>query len=709
MRNRWFHRPLLHVAGAGEKRAGWLELFYDLVFVAATIQLGDALSHGIDEGHGAWAFLQFVGHFTPVWLAWVGVTFFMNRFDVDDFLHRVLVFSQMFLVGGLAIAAPGAMEGDPGDLRLFELTYAGAQALVAAMYLRAWKHQEVARDYSVHWGSVFAVGAAVWTVAAFVPAPWTYLLWTVGVLMLVASPLHPRARALADAYPLDQHHLSERFGLLVIIVLGESFVKVLSYLVASDHGTDLDMLGKGAFNLVITMCLWWIYFDDVAGSRLREGFGRWVLWFVAHLPVALSVTAVGVAVKYAVKIDLMAVPSSSYRWALTGSLGAALVSVAVVDMVTHRRQAELSDAWRVRVRLASAALVVLVGAVGSGMTGGTFLVLVATVMVAQVAVDLMMAPMEQSEPDDEDIITTAELARRIGTDAEVRSPTRPFADPPVRRGLPDELRQDLYFFLIEGSWTRLMALLGGGFVLLNVVFAGLYLLEDGAIVNGDGFFDALAFSVQTMSTIGYGVLSPGTPWSDTVVMVEAATGLLLVAFATGLMFAKASRPTAKVLFAANPVVTTWHGRPTLVLRVGNGRGNEILDAQISVSILMDDVSPEGHHLRTVVDLPLERDRAPLFRMTFTVRHVITPDSPLADVDWTAPGRKVLGLICIVRGFDATYAQTVTARHIWEGADMRPGHHFTDIVGMLADGRLIVDFDRFHEIAPDDAPLADVSP
>src|SRR5262245_29001972 len=100
MRSRWYHRPLLHTITT-EKRATWLELFYDLIFVAAFIQLGNGLSERVN----ALGFINFFGAFLPLWMVWTGFTFFNNRFTIDDFVHRLQVFLQMLAVGGIAISA----------------------------------------------------------------------------------------------------------------------------------------------------------------------------------------------------------------------------------------------------------------------------------------------------------------------------------------------------------------------------------------------------------------------------------------------------------------------------------------------------------------------------------------------------------------------------------------------------------------------------
>ena len=178
--------------------------------------------------------------------------------------------------------------------------------------------------------------------------------------------------------------------------------------------------------------------------------------------------------------------------------------------------------------------------------------MLATICAAQVLFDMMSAPFTDDH-EEEHAVSTAALARRRAADAVAQKgdrKSRPEIGDAVRKGTPAELRRDVYFFFMEGSWTRLWIVFGGIYLLSNVFFAALYLVEPTSIaMDGDiTFADAFFFSVQTMSTIGYGAMHPTTEYGDMIVTVEAAFGLLSVALATGLMFAKASRPTSSVLF-----------------------------------------------------------------------------------------------------------------------------------------------------------------
>ena len=272
----------------------------------------------------------------------------------------------------------------------------------------------------------------------------------------------------------------------------------------------------------------------------------------------------------------------------------------------------------------------------------------------------------------------------------------------VRKGTPSELRRDLYFYLMEGSWFRVVASLGFLYLLANVVFAALYSLEPGCITNArtDSFADAFFFSVQTMSTIGYGHLSPATPYGNLIVTLQAGLCLILVALATGLMFAKASRPRASVMFSESIVLTTRYGKPTLMFRVGNARGNEIVDANLLVSVLCDEMTPEGDHMRRLYDLKLERSRQPFFRMTWSVMHTIDEESCLHGVDWTDEDQSFISIVAILTGHDGTYGQTVFARHIYTPPNLRIGHRFVNVISQLPDGRMMIDYERFHDTTPE---------
>ncbi len=691
MINRWYHPPRLHTPRHGEERkVSWLELFYDLIYVATIIQLGSSLSHNLSVT-GA---LAFAGLFFPIWYTWTSYAFYVNRFVVDDFTHRLLVFVQMFAIGAVAVSIPQVFEGRHA---VFALSYAAARLALVGMYCRSWRHEERGRALSHRLAVGFGVGALLWIASAFLPFVWGLLVWVVAMTVDALVPLSRVARQSTAEHPPDILHLSERYGLLTIIVLGESFVKVLTEV--AEEGGELGTVLMSGLGLMITSSLWWIYFDDVAGSRIRRGRLSSYVWIYAHLPMAIAVTAVGVAIKKVVFFDPMMAAKYTTSWLLCGSLGLALLSVGVIDAVTERRQAELSDRARVNVRLASAGLVLLLAPMGSLMPAWAFVSLVAAACVVQVIFDMSMAPLSDPHAAEED----GPLLPFLSLDPD-ESPPRLTLENAVRKGIPSELRNDLYAYFMAGSWWRIFASAVVVYAFINLIFGALYLLdvEGVAGLSGMSYLEAFAFSVQTMSSIGYGAMYPTSSYAHLLVTAEAMIGVLAVALITGLVFAKAARPRSNVLFSDSLVISTRDGYPTLTFRVGNARGAEIVEATMRVSLLMDEVTPEGHQLRRLQDLELVRDSSPIFALSWTVMHRIDASSPLHGLRAETLGASMIAIIATMTGHDSTYAQTTHARMLYRAEDVRFGCRFVDVITTLPDGRMQVDFTRFHDTVPDDA-------
>ena len=702
MLNRWFHRIHLHSPEPGhERRVGWLELFYDLIYVATLIRMGDALSHHADLK----GVLTFAGLFLPIWFTWTGYTFYSNRFVVDDFGHRAMTFVQMAAIGGMAVTVGDVFEGHYQNFFLF---YAGARFVLVMLYARAWRELPHTGRLVGRFAVGFAAGAVLWAVSAFVPLPWALPVWAVAMGIDLSVPLGRRARELSSRFPPDVLHMSERYGLLTLIVLGESFVKVLGYV--ADKGLTPDRAMMAVLALAITVSLWWIYFDDVAGSRIKRKRLAPFVWIYAHLPMTMAITAVGVAIKKCVGMDPFVPGDPTYRWILCGMLGLALLSVGAIDAVTERRQSELSDRARVNTRVASGVLVLLLAPSGAYMDAWVFVGMLSGVCLLQVFLDLAMSPLAADEEDAHDehpamVETNDQRAAREARESKAKGRDRFDVKNWVRKGQPSELRSDLYFHLMRASWGQVFLWVILSYLAVNVLFAAMYLLDPSGVeglAHNQSFLHAFSFSVQTISTIGYGTMSPLSDYAHTLVASEALAGLLGVALVTGLVFAKASRAHAKVLFSENPVITNYHGRPTLMFRAGNARGNDVVEATMRVSLLLNDVSPEGVKMRRIHDLELTRSTQPLFALSWTVFHTIDETSPFwCDGEVGIP-ESFFGMIAILTGHDGTYGQTIHARRIYQGEDLLIGRTMVDIVSQRADGRMQIDYNRFHDT--DEAPL-----
>lgn len=274
----------------------------------------------------------------------------------------------------------------------------------------------------------------------------------------------------------------------------------------------------------------------------------------------------------------------------------------------------------------------------------------------------------------------------------------------LRVGLNVHPLTDLYYKLMRGSWALLISVLVAFYLLANLAFACLYLadLEGISHAESGGFVEAFAFSVQTISTIGYGGMSPKTPYVHILVTAEAMVGVLGFAIVTGLMFQKFSRPNAMVVFSDSMVVSVRDGKPALMFRLGNTRGNEIIEASIRLTMLKPEVTSDGHRMRRLYDCTLMRTHTPLFAMTWTVVHEIDSASPMAGQTPETLDADDAIFIVTMTGIDATFSATVYARRVYYAEHVRWGERFADVVTFTDEGRARIDYTRFHSTDADPA-------
>lgn len=270
-----------------------------------------------------------------------------------------------------------------------------------------------------------------------------------------------------------------------------------------------------------------------------------------------------------------------------------------------------------------------------------------------------------------------------------------------RVGLDTPIADDLYHLLRRTTWPRLLATIVLGWLATNAVFAALYLGLGDAITGArpGSFADAFYFSVQTISTIGYGGLSPATPAADAVVVLESVAGLLLTALSTGMIFAKFATPRAKVLWSRSAVICQHDGRRALMLRVGNARTSTIVEARMRLVLSLDGTTNEGRPFRHLHDLRLRREHTPLFSLTWTAIHFLDDDSPLAHLTAEQLMERNATIIASLQGTEEQLMQTVHARHLYNAPDLLFDREYVDILGVRDDGRRVIDYTKFHDTKP----------
>ena len=312
-----------------ERHVTWLENFYDLIVAIIVYQL----SRDLNQDISIYGFLSFIALFIPVWWSWIGVTFYSTRFETDDLTHRLLMLLQIATAAFMAVSVP---EGLGKNSSWFALSYAVIRIILVIEYLRTRKYVPAALQLTTRYSIGFSIAAGIWLVSAFVPPPIRFILWTIGLVVDIGTPLF-FARQLSVQFAPHVHHLPERFGSFTIIVLGISILGVVNG-IASHNWTIPSILSAG-LGLGITFSLWWIYFDTVDGSEikaLRENkqVRLYITWLYIHFPLIIGFTAFGVSVEHIVLSNQDLPLPSSEKWLLCVSTFLCLLALGIIQMTS---------------------------------------------------------------------------------------------------------------------------------------------------------------------------------------------------------------------------------------------------------------------------------------------------------------------------------------------------------------------------------------
>jgi inward rectifier potassium channel len=260
---------------------------------------------------------------------------------------------------------------------------------------------------------------------------------------------------------------------------------------------------------------------------------------------------------------------------------------------------------------------------------------------------------------------------------------------------------DFYHAILTAPWWLFLAGLATVFLIVNVVFALLYLSDPNGIehARSGSFWDRFLFSAETIGSINYSAMVPKSAFVNGVVIVEAFVGFVYLAMMASLMFARLSRPSARVVFSKVAVVAPFDGVPTLMFRAANQRGNQILDAAINVTLAHQSLTTEGITMRRFHELEMVRSRTSLFTLSWTVMHAIDERSPLHGLSLDEFYERQMEIIVLLRGTDDTLADVVYVRHAYTPDDIIWNHRFVDVLSVSPQGRRVVDLTRFHDTCP----------
>ncbi|MBL8740906.1 MAG: hypothetical protein JNK04_07430 [Myxococcales bacterium] len=266
-------------------------------------------------------------------------------------------------------------------------------------------------------------------------------------------------------------------------------------------------------------------------------------------------------------------------------------------------------------------------------------------------------------------------------------------------GAPRESLRDFYLAMLRFSWPASLSIIALGYLLVNAAYALVYSAVGGVDNMHEGsFLEAFFFSVQTMGTIGYGGMAPHSRAANLVVVSESVVSLIVTALATGLVFAKFSRPSARVMFSQRATIGLVDGVRMFSCRISNQRSNTIVDAEVRLSMVRTDVSKDGKTFYRTLELPLVRSRISSLSRSWTIQHVIDDASPLSRETEESCATKEIELQLTISGTDDLFMQSVHAARRYTWKELAWGYRLVDIMTDNGD-TLVLDLTRFHDIEP----------
>lgn len=265
----------------------------------------------------------------------------------------------------------------------------------------------------------------------------------------------------------------------------------------------------------------------------------------------------------------------------------------------------------------------------------------------------------------------------------------------------------LYQWLLRISWPQFLLFISVAYIAINALFAGAYLLcgpdalrSPDRLFANEPFYRAFFFSVDTFATIGYGNIYPVGVAANTLVTIQALLNIVGVALATGVMFARFSRPSARIIYSRNAVVAPYRGRTALEFRIANARSSQLIDVQVQAILTKIEPTPNGSTARKFYELPLERQRVVFFPLSWTVVHPIDADSPMWGLTQTDLISADAELLVLLIATDETLSQTVHSRSSYQADEIVWGAKFANMfLRNESEGIIGMNLDRIHEIEP----------
>jgi low temperature requirement protein LtrA len=318
--------PILREAEHSERRVTWIELFFDLAFVA----LVGALSNGLARDIGFDSAAEWMLLFSSMWAVWRYGAIYADRFETDDVSYRL---SLLGLMAAVVIMAVSAAEGFRAGFQGFGIGYIMADLIILTLWRRGGHHNPRFRPLAARLTVAHAASISFWAVAVAVNVPYGWALAAMGTGIDLLAPLVTTRQQ--DALPpLSSTHLPERFGTFTIIVLGEVVLSIVSGLSKLPDRTVISWVA-GACALLLLTGFYWLYFDQVMSGNPPATAARRNLEQYLHLPLTMAIAAISAVVAEFVDAPLM-VFSTSSRLLFGMGVATALASIALLESLMVR-------------------------------------------------------------------------------------------------------------------------------------------------------------------------------------------------------------------------------------------------------------------------------------------------------------------------------------------------------------------------------------
>lgn len=309
-----------------ERHATWLELFFDLVFVFAIAEL----SHFLYSELTWTGIASFAALFIPVWWLWIDFSYYADQFNGNK-VYDAIVLGVMFGIIALALSVPEALRGESVQ---FAIVYSILRAVIVFLYVQAWRFVPQSRELTARYTLSFSVALLLWLISIFVPEPARFFLW--GIALLIEISNGPITYLTIRSVPTQKSHMDERFGLFVIIVLGEVIVAVATGVAGTDWQWRSTLAGISSF--VTAVSLWWMYFeraDESAIDRALRGgklaLARSYVYGYGHIFIFIGIVAAGVGLQLAIEASTGEPFIAQARAVLCGGLAVFLFGLTVVQ------------------------------------------------------------------------------------------------------------------------------------------------------------------------------------------------------------------------------------------------------------------------------------------------------------------------------------------------------------------------------------------